>query len=117
MPHRRAWLPQLIEALTKLVGALLLLGVGVYYDHQRMPPGWITVAAIGLLIGPELRSAARALTAPRVVEQPRELLPEAEVALRLGPLVREHGQVVMLEVEEAVRRRALPPGRQHVDGL
>jgi hypothetical protein len=110
---QRAWLPPLIQGIGN-GAALLLLLVGIYYDHQRMPPGWITVAAIGLLCGPALREASRAWRVERAtpLAPPDHLLPEVQAALRLMPLYREHGGALILEVEEALRRRqALQRGR------
>lgn len=110
MPHR-AWLPPLIQAVCNGAAVLLLLSVGVYYDHQRLPPGWITVAAVGLLCGPALREAAQAWRIARTAP-PDHLLPEVQAALRLMPLYREHGGALIREVEETLQRRqALQRGR------
>lgn len=100
----RLRMPALAEFIFRF-GIVLL--VGVYYDHQHMPPGAITVAAIGLLVGEQFTRRR----APEL-EQHYE---ETDVALRLGPLVRQHGEVVMQEVEAAVRRRALPQRRVLAD--
>lgn len=102
----RPWLPPLILALGNGLVVVLLLGVGMYYDHQRMPPGWITVAAVGLLCGPALRDAIQArrreLTPPSM---PDRLLPEVQAALRLVPLYGEHGPALVVELEELLRRK------------
>lgn len=115
-PARRAWLPHLVEAACTIAAATLLMGYEVYLHAMHVPATWITVAAVSLLAGPKLRDAWQAARRERLAERSTELLPEAEAALRLGPLLREHGHIVLLEVEEAIRRRALPPGRRHADG-
>lgn len=111
----RSWLPPLLRGVGNGAGLLLLL-VGMYYDHQHMPPGWITIAAIGLLCGPELREAGRAWALERAAPPVAQPLPEVQAALRMMPLYREHGGAVFLELEELLARRALKRGGNDVGG-
>lgn len=112
---RRAWLPHIVEGGLRLVTAAALIGYEAHLNAHAVPTTWITILIVGILAGP-LYQVGRAVVRDRLVARPEEqLLPEADAALRLGPLLREHGGVVLLEVEEAIRRRALTQGRRDVD--
>jgi len=122
----RPWAPHLGEAAGRLLIAAPLIAYEAHINAHGVPTTWLTLIIVGILAGP-VYQAARALARERVVQaEPDQLLPEAQAALRLGPLMRRHGSIVLLEVEEAIRRRALEeadaerpaltPGRRHVDG-
>ncbi len=117
MHHPR--LPSLFEGLALPV----LFMLAAFYDHQRMTPGPLMMALIGLLIGGvPLQRAGRLWLQQR--REPLEQLPETQAALQLVPLMREFGPAKVLRANEAllrqpalvlraveeIRQRALPGG-------
>lgn len=122
----RPWAPHLGEAFGRLLIAAPLIAYEAHINAHGVPTTWLTLIIVGVLAGPVYK-AGRALARERIVQaEPEQLLPEAQAALRFGPLMRKYGHVVLLEVEEAIRRRALEeaeaerpaltPGRRHADG-
>jgi hypothetical protein len=108
----RTWLPILADALGPLLAALLLMGYEVYLHERDVPPTWITVIAVGLIAGPGVR---KAMLVRQLAQQPT--LPEVQAALRLVPLMEQHGEArVLIAVEDEIRRRELPRGGDHGDG-
>lgn len=124
MPERGAWRKHVGEALGRLAIGLPLIAYEAHLHVHGVPTTWLTLIIVGALAGP-VYQAGRAVLRERIAAAPTgPLLPEAEAALKLGPLMRKHGHIVLLELEEAIARRALAEsparpaitGGRHVDG-
>lgn len=107
----RPWMPHLFEGLAMPA----LFALAAFYDVNGVTPGPLMMALFGLIIGGvPLQRAGRMFMQQR--REPIDQLPETKAAVRLVPLMEEFGPaVVLLAVEETIRRRALPRGGDHAE--
>lgn len=51
--------PMAVASILQSLGALLVVGIGVYYDQTALTPGILTLAGLGILAGPGFFVALR----------------------------------------------------------